>query len=177
MASPMPKPRRSSTTTSTRSARSRPSSIYSSYIPRRDSPGSISRGATESNQMLIFEELMDSNPLFLTGNTDTVYCFGFLDLEKDGPTVVEIPPGADPAPLMMPSSASSSTWALLVPIGARVASISSCLPAMRVKCPRTKRTEASTTSRNHDLCELGASSRVPRRRQARRRGENVQGRG
>ncbi len=39
---------------------------------------------------------MDSNPLFLTGNTDTVYCFAFLDLKKDGPTVVEIPAGAGP---------------------------------------------------------------------------------
>jgi hypothetical protein len=39
---------------------------------------------------------MDSNPLFLTGNTDTVYCFAFLDLEKDGPTVIEIPPGSGP---------------------------------------------------------------------------------
>ena len=58
--------------------------------------GHISRGATECNQMLIFKELMDSNPLFLTGNTDTVYCFGFLNLDKDGPTVVEIPPGCGP---------------------------------------------------------------------------------
>jgi hypothetical protein len=39
---------------------------------------------------------MDSNPLFLTGNTDTVYCMVFLDLEADGPTVVEIPPGCGP---------------------------------------------------------------------------------
>ena len=58
--------------------------------------GQISQGATKCNQMLLFEELMDSNPLFLTGNTDTVYCIGFLDLEKDGPTVVEIPPGCGP---------------------------------------------------------------------------------
>jgi hypothetical protein len=39
---------------------------------------------------------MDSNPLFLTGNTDTVYCMVMLDLEADGPTVVEIPPGSGP---------------------------------------------------------------------------------
>ena len=58
--------------------------------------GQISRGATECNQVLIFEELLDSNPLFLTGNTETVYCLGLLDLEKDGPTVVEIPPGCGP---------------------------------------------------------------------------------
>ena len=39
---------------------------------------------------------MDSNPLFLTGNTDTVYCGTMLDLATDGPTVVEIPPGCGP---------------------------------------------------------------------------------
>jgi hypothetical protein len=42
------------------------------------------------------DELMDSQPLFLTGNTDTVYASGILDLEKDGPTAVEIPPGCGP---------------------------------------------------------------------------------
>ena len=53
-------------------------------------------GVTSSNQMLLADQLLDSNPLFLTGNTDTVYCSGFLDLERDGPTVVEIPPGCGP---------------------------------------------------------------------------------
>jgi hypothetical protein len=58
--------------------------------------GAVERGATKSNQVLLFDQLMDSNPLFLTGNTDTVYCLGFLDLETDGPTVVEIPAGCGP---------------------------------------------------------------------------------
>ena len=49
-----------------------------------------------SNQALIFDQLMDSNPLFLTGNTSTVYCSIILDLKKDGPTVVEIPPEVGP---------------------------------------------------------------------------------
>jgi hypothetical protein len=40
---------------------------------------------------------MDSNPLFLTGNTDTVYASVILDLEEDGPTVVEIPAGCGPS--------------------------------------------------------------------------------
>jgi hypothetical protein len=53
-------------------------------------------GARNSNQVVIMDQLMDSNPLFLTGNTDTVYCTTFLDLKKDGPTVVEIPAGAGP---------------------------------------------------------------------------------
>ena len=39
---------------------------------------------------------MDSNSLFLTGNTDTVYAIAFLELDRDGPTVVEIPPGYGP---------------------------------------------------------------------------------
>jgi hypothetical protein len=58
--------------------------------------GTAERGVTKSNQALIFDKLLDSNPLFLTGNTDTVYCMVFLDLEADGPTVVEIPAGTGP---------------------------------------------------------------------------------
>ncbi|GAH96478.1 unnamed protein product, partial [marine sediment metagenome] len=34
---------------------------------------------------------LDSTPLFLTGNTDTVYTLTMLDLKKDGATVIEIP--------------------------------------------------------------------------------------
>jgi hypothetical protein len=58
--------------------------------------GSIEAGASRSNHAVIFDDLMDSNPLFLTGNTDTVYCLVILDLETDGPTVVEVPPGSGP---------------------------------------------------------------------------------
>ena len=53
-------------------------------------------GATKSNQCVIFDKLMDSNPLFLTGNTDTVYASVILDLERDGATVIEIPPKTGP---------------------------------------------------------------------------------
>ena len=35
--------------------------------------GQASLGVKNYNQVLIFDQLMDSNPLFLTGNTDTVY--------------------------------------------------------------------------------------------------------
>jgi hypothetical protein len=52
-------------------------------------------GATQSNQVVLFDRLMDSAPLFLTGNTDTVYASAFLDLRK-GAAVVEIPPGCGP---------------------------------------------------------------------------------
>lgn len=34
--------------------------------------------------------------MFLTGNTDTVYASIVLDLDRDGPTVVEVPPGCGP---------------------------------------------------------------------------------
>ncbi len=58
--------------------------------------GAVSLGARNSNQVVYFPELMDSTPLFLTGNTSTVYAINILDLKKDGPTVVEIPAGAGP---------------------------------------------------------------------------------
>src|SRR6266508_2828825 len=58
--------------------------------------GNVSLGAKSSNQAVIFDQLLDSNPLLLTGNTDTVYCLVTLDLRADGPTVVEVPPGSGP---------------------------------------------------------------------------------
>ena len=59
--------------------------------------GLESIGVTKSNQAMVFDKLLDSNPLFLTGNTDTVYTVVTFDLERDGPTVVEIPPGSGPS--------------------------------------------------------------------------------
>jgi hypothetical protein len=59
--------------------------------------GNAEMGATRSNQAVIMDRLLDSNPLFLTGNTDTVYCSVILDLQTDGPTVVEVPAGSGPA--------------------------------------------------------------------------------
>ena len=53
-------------------------------------------GLDKANKILLYEQVMDSKSLFLTGNTDTTYAIGLLDLERDGPTVVEIPPGAGP---------------------------------------------------------------------------------
>jgi len=61
--------------------------------------GITGMGADTSNKTIIFDELMDSNPLFLTANTDTVYCTSFLDLQKDGPTVIEIPAKSGPGTL------------------------------------------------------------------------------
>jgi len=74
--------------------------VFLNFIPATSVEGirlgMASLGATNSNQVVVFDSLMDSNSLFLTGNTDTVYALAMLDLERDGPTVVEIPPGAGP---------------------------------------------------------------------------------
>jgi hypothetical protein len=51
---------------------------------------------TRANDVMVMDGLMDSKSLFLTGNTDTVYAGAFLDLQRDGPTVVEVPAGAGP---------------------------------------------------------------------------------
>ncbi len=55
--------------------------------------GARSQGAVECHQVLIFDRLMDSNSLYLTGNTSTMYVLPNLDLKRDGPTVLEAPPG------------------------------------------------------------------------------------
>lgn len=47
-------------------------------------------GATNGS-VLIYETLLDSKSLFLTGNTDSVYFSTWIDL-KDGPLVLEAPP-------------------------------------------------------------------------------------
>jgi hypothetical protein len=50
-------------------------------------------GLSQSNHILIAEQLGDSKPLVLTWNNTSLYTWGFLDLKKDGPTVIELPPG------------------------------------------------------------------------------------
>src|SRR5580658_4690636 len=44
-----------------------------------------------NGSILLYENLLDSRSLFLTGNTDSVYFSTWLDL-KDGPLVLEAPP-------------------------------------------------------------------------------------
>ena len=51
------------------------------------------QGADAPNKVAIFEQLMDSQAVVLTANTSTLYAFSRTDLAKDGPTVIEIPPG------------------------------------------------------------------------------------
>ncbi|WNC67099.1 DUF1254 domain-containing protein [Thalassotalea nanhaiensis] len=74
--------------------------VFLNFIPATSVEGirigMKSVGVDDSNEVLVFDDLMDSTPLFLTGNTDTVYAAAMLDLERDGATVVEIPAGAGP---------------------------------------------------------------------------------
>lgn len=58
--------------------------------------GFIEAGGDASHKAIIMDKLLDSAPLFLTGNTDTVYCMTMLDLKHDGATVVEVPAGSGP---------------------------------------------------------------------------------
>jgi hypothetical protein len=49
--------------------------------------GMESLGASKPNQVVVMDTLLHSGPLFLTGNTDTVYASIILDLATDGPAV------------------------------------------------------------------------------------------
>lgn len=64
--------------------------MVSMYFLRK---GQAEIGADASNKIAIWDNLMDSKTLLLTGNTSTMYAVGFLDLGKDGPTVIDLPPG------------------------------------------------------------------------------------
>ena len=74
--------------------------VFLNFIPAASfeaiRQGLAGMGAAKSNQPMIFDQLVDSNSLLLTANTDTVYCLAMLDLEADGPTVVEVPAGSGP---------------------------------------------------------------------------------
>jgi hypothetical protein len=54
--------------------------------------GTARAGSGVPNQMVIWETLMDAQTLLLTGNTETVYGLCSIDLKRDGPTVIEVPP-------------------------------------------------------------------------------------
>lgn len=55
--------------------------------------GQQSIGAVNNHQVVITEELMDSNPLLLTANTSTLYVVPSITTKEDGPVVMEVPPG------------------------------------------------------------------------------------
>ncbi len=77
--------------------RSRAVNVFLNSIPAMSMyalrAGQASIGADASNKIAIWDNLMDSKTLLLTGNTSTMYAVGFLDLAKDGPTVIDLPPG------------------------------------------------------------------------------------
>jgi hypothetical protein len=80
--------------------RNRATETFLSGVPATSIEGLLegmeSMGADDFNKVVIFDKLLDSAPLFLTGNTDTVYASAFIDLKKDGPMVVVIPPNCGP---------------------------------------------------------------------------------
>ena len=49
-------------------------------------------GCKECSDLVVAADLLDATPLILTGNTESIYFGGNIDLKKDGPTVIEIPP-------------------------------------------------------------------------------------
>ena len=51
------------------------------------------QGADASNKIAIWEQLMDSRTPVITSNTSTMYAYFWTDLAKDGPTVIQLPPG------------------------------------------------------------------------------------
>ncbi|MFB9175149.1 DUF1254 domain-containing protein [Roseibium salinum] len=55
--------------------------------------GLANAGAKGANKIALFEQLMDSQTLVVTANTSTLYAYTYTDLAKDGPTVIEVPPG------------------------------------------------------------------------------------
>ena len=54
--------------------------------------GSKDVGMGQCNQVVLWEQLGDSKSQVLTYNNTSLYTWSFLDLEKDGPTVIELPP-------------------------------------------------------------------------------------
>ncbi len=55
--------------------------------------GQRALGLTECNQVLIWQQLADSKSFVLNFNTSTPYAWSFFDLKKDGPIVIDVPPG------------------------------------------------------------------------------------
>ena len=50
-------------------------------------------GSKNANQYIYYETPLDAKSVWLVANSQTVYFTSFLNLKKDGPTVVEVAPG------------------------------------------------------------------------------------
>ena len=142
--------------------------------------GFIDLGAKSFNQAVIFDKLADSNPLFLTANSETVYVSVFFDLKKDGPMVIEVPPKSGPGTIddaffrfvvdmgpPGPDRGAGGKYLILPPeyegplegpIGGKAAEVGG----------------QKYSSPSRQPCELAHPARVPGQRQARRRGGHVQ---
>ena len=77
--------------------RSRAVNVFINSIPALSMytlrEGQASIGADASHKIVIWDNLMDSRTILLTGNTSTMYAVGFLALDKDGPTIIDLPKG------------------------------------------------------------------------------------
>jgi Protein of unknown function (DUF1254) len=92
--------------------------------------GNAAAGLTTNNQFIILEG--SPKQLVFTPNSDTPYEGANIDL-TNGPMVVELPPGPLMCVVNDMNQRTSWTWACPVPTPAKVASTSSCLPAIRVR--------------------------------------------
>ena len=54
--------------------------------------GPASLGADAVGKVAIFDGLMNSRSLYLTGNTSTLYVFPYINTKEVGPIVIEVPP-------------------------------------------------------------------------------------
>jgi hypothetical protein len=54
--------------------------------------GSEAQFGEGSNVLPIWKDRLSSETLVSTPNSDVIYAMGYLDLKKDGPTVIEVPP-------------------------------------------------------------------------------------
>ena len=50
-------------------------------------------GTRSCSDIAVTADRLDSNALFLTGNTESIYAMLLFDLKADGPTVLEVPAG------------------------------------------------------------------------------------
>ncbi len=74
--------------------------VFLNFIPATSIEGlrmgMAELGVSNYNEVMVMDNLMDATSLFLTGNASTVYASSFMDLEKDGAMVIEVPAGAGP---------------------------------------------------------------------------------
>ena len=76
----------------------RATQAYYDFIPALSMHGILKSqvrdyGARSSSDVLVFADRMNSEPLWLTGNVDSIYAMLTIDMKKDGPLVIEVPPG------------------------------------------------------------------------------------